>query len=290
MGDSKPGPWRLSAPESLVLLHGQSASGSEAFKLGLMELVASGALVLGSVEQRMLMLTSQVAALRDGPRASAARPRALEAIFDVYARTPHRLSLDGAPAVAATDLTRAAMRDFGSLSNYVSQAVLPSLAERGLFEARLAKILWIFNTTRWQRTPAGDAARDELNRWLLEAETQFSDWATNDPQRALAYAAGAGAALLLMPAILPELRRLRLASDDDGGWYAAVALSDVGSATPGFDFASFDFSSIDAGVLASIDSAMNAIDAAVDAGGGSSSDSSDSSSSSSDGGGSSSSE
>lgn|SRR5215510_2848846 len=114
--------WGLSAPESFVLLNGSSATGSEAFKLGLMELVATGALILESSEHRVLFMERHVATLRDGPRAGAARPRALDAIFDLYARTPHQAVVDGVPALAITELARAAVSEHGSLGRYVSQS------------------------------------------------------------------------------------------------------------------------------------------------------------------------
>ena len=260
--------WGLSAPESFVLLNGSSASGSEAFKLGLMELVAIGALILETTEHHVLFMERHVATLRDGPRAGAARPRALDAIFDLYARTPHQAVVDGLPALAVTELARAAASEYGSLGRYVTQAVLPSLAERGLYEPQPAKVLWIFRTTRWLITPTGEAARADLERWLADGEDCFPDWAANDPQRAMAFAAGAGAALLLMPALFPELRRLRMEWNQDGGLAATAVL--YGS-TAGADFldvntTTFDFSSIDMGALDSMDSAMSAIDSAVDAG------------------------
>ena len=65
--------WGLSAPESYVVLNGPSASGSEAFKLGLMEMVARGVLVLETIEHRGRFSRKQVATLRDGLRLSANR-------------------------------------------------------------------------------------------------------------------------------------------------------------------------------------------------------------------------
>jgi len=38
--------WRLTAPESYVLLNGAQASGVEAFKTGVLEIVARGALAI----------------------------------------------------------------------------------------------------------------------------------------------------------------------------------------------------------------------------------------------------
>ena len=52
--------WQLSAPESFVLRNGPNASGREAFKLGLMELVGRGVLALDN--------PGKDAMLRDGPQ------------------------------------------------------------------------------------------------------------------------------------------------------------------------------------------------------------------------------
>jgi len=118
-------------------------------------------------------------------------------------------------------------------------------------------------------TSAGQAARADLERWLADGQDRFPDWAANDPQRAMAFAAGAGAALLLMPALFPELRRLRMDSNDDGGLAATAVLygATAGADFSDFDTTTFDFGSIDLGALDSMDSAMSAIDSAVDAGG-----------------------
>ncbi len=81
--------WNLTAPESLALLNGASTSGAEAFKLGLTELLARGALQLDSVSQGSFF-RREVAMLRDGARAATPRERALEGIWNLYQRTPSR--------------------------------------------------------------------------------------------------------------------------------------------------------------------------------------------------------
>jgi hypothetical protein len=51
-------PWPLSAPESYVLLHGPRAKGVEAFKRGLLELVARDVLTVETRDRRGLLRDS----------------------------------------------------------------------------------------------------------------------------------------------------------------------------------------------------------------------------------------
>jgi hypothetical protein len=145
-------PPALTAPESFVLLNGPNASGAQAFKLGVMDLVARGALVMES-EQQML---------RDGAVGSAGSDRALSPILDLYQRAPTQMYGGGDVGVRIDDLAKAAARQYGRLGGYVSQDVLPALEERGLYERKTGRILWIFPTTRWELTPSGDVERSRL--------------------------------------------------------------------------------------------------------------------------------
>src|SRR5205823_10670375 len=127
------------------------------------------------------------------------------------------------PGVAIGDLARAAASHYQSLERYVRRDVLPALIERGLYEARQERVLWIFPTTKYVLTPSGESARAELQQWLDVGGQRFSTWASNEPSQALAYAGMAGAALLLMPSLFPDLRRLRDPSrgaESDAGLYA----------------------------------------------------------------------
>jgi hypothetical protein len=267
--------WGLSAPESHVVLNGPNASGSEAFKLGLMELVARGTLALETIEQRGRFSRKSVAMLRDGPRSGAPREQPLAAIWQIYEHVPHKVTDDGLSRVAVEDLARAATRQYQPLGRYVRREVLPALIERGLYEARQERVLWIIPVTRYVLTPSGESARAELQRWLELGTERFSEWTDDDPSHAMAYAAMAGASLLLMPSLFPDMRRLR----DQPGIYAGDAgdisggvdtggLPIGGLELPSFDLSSFDLGSLDFSAFDALDSAMSAIDAAVDSGGG----------------------
>ena len=282
--------WGLSAPESYVILNGPSASGSQAFKLGLMELVARGVWVLETVERRVLLSKKHVALLRGGPRERMPSEQPLAAIWHLYqALTPH-----GEPGVPVEKLARAAARQYQPLGRYVRSEVLPALIERGLYQARQDRVLWVIPRTQYELTPEGESAHAELQRWLDVGATRFAGWAGSDPTQALAYAGMAGAALLLMPPLFPDLRRLRdhtRTGDADSAYYAGTttpfypgddddrAEHDPGDLDPGgldlggldlpsFDLGSIDFGSLDFSSFDALDSAMSAIDSAVDSGGG----------------------
>jgi hypothetical protein len=90
----------------------------------------------------------------------------------------------------------------------------------------------------------------------------------------MAYATMAGASLLLMPALLPEMRHLRDRTDYgvlDGADGTDVSTGWIGPAgvdLPSIDLSHFDFGSFDFNAFDALDSAMSAIDAAVDSAGG----------------------
>jgi Golgi phosphoprotein 3 (GPP34) len=236
--------WELTAPESFVLLNGPSASGREAFKLGVMELIARGALAMDEAGTKN-------ATLRDGPQARAPRERALGAIWDVYQASPSH-SWAGRYGVRLKDLGRTAVKQYGSLDAYRKSEVLGAMVDRGLFERREGRILWIFPTTRFELTADGDRARDELQNLMETGRQRFSGWAADDPNQALAYAGTVGAAMLLMPMLYGDMaglhERMRYSgAGADGGTY--VHTGDSGdSGDSDFDF-EFDWSGVDFGGL-----------------------------------------
>jgi hypothetical protein len=211
--------------------------------------------------------------------------------------------------VAVDDLARVAARKYGSLGRFVSHEVLPPLVERGLFEARKTRVLMIFSTTHYVLTTEGQVARAELEQWLAAGRDRFGEWVGTDTRQALAYAGAAGAALLLMPPLFPELRRLReqtqqVSAGDDGdiatgsasvasltnsdallGDGSSIDLGQLDLGNLAADLGGFDFANLSLEVFDALDSAMSAIESAVDSVGGDSGTSSDSSSSNDSGGG-----
>ena len=162
-----------------MLRNGPNASGREAFKLGLMELVGRGVLALDN--------PGKDAVLRDGPQPRAPRERALMAIWDVYRAAPSHTG-DGRPGLRLKDLGRSASKQYGSIDKYVKAEVLPALVDRGLYEPREGRVLWIFPTTRYDLTQQGTEAQADLNRWLEVGRERFPAWSSDDPRRAMSYA------------------------------------------------------------------------------------------------------
>jgi hypothetical protein len=241
------GRWRLTAPESYVLQSPRHLSGVEAFKLALRELVLRRALQVEKVETAgFLRRGHSKTVLLIGT--SITEP-ALAPLLDLHARARRREGNDG---VRVENLTRAGRREFGrSLAGYVDDHVYPSLAQRGLLRSSEHR-RWGRPRTRHELTPAGEDAVAELADWLRVGSERVEGWTRESPERALAYAGGAGAAILLMPELYPEFERLgrdTAASADpvpSGAELDLGAFGSAGDSDSGDAFEAFD--GIDAGV------------------------------------------
>src|SRR5262249_15707829 len=122
--------WQLSAPESYVLLHGTHASGAEAFKKGLLELVARGMLKLERrTRNSFLWFTATHSILLPGPTMAPTPPAPppLRAIHSLSLSTP---GFDP-PGVRVKDLPRGSGR--WTIKRFASHVVMPTLVERGLY-------------------------------------------------------------------------------------------------------------------------------------------------------------
>ena len=167
--------------------------------------------------------------------------------MELHSRTRERDGLDG---VLVEDYAKQARRAFTrSLAGYVDDHVYPALAERGLMELQVSGP---FRRRRHVRTEAGEQAAAELDDWLRVGRERIEEWAREHPERVLAYAGGAGAAILLMRDLYPEFERIGK-NVLLGGDLAPVPGGDIGG------FEDFDSGAFDA---------FDGIDAGVDAGGG----------------------
>ena len=195
--------WRLTAPESYVLQAPRQPSGAEALKLGLRELVLRRALYVERLETAGFLRRGRPqTVLRLG---TAVTEPALAPLLEVHARARQRGGLDG---VLVEDFARAARRRFGrSLAGYVNDHVYPSLAQRGLVRPKEAQRPACCGAPRAH--PAGEEAAAELDEWLRVGREHVERWTAESPERALAYAGGAGAAILLMPDLYPRVRASR---------------------------------------------------------------------------------
>jgi hypothetical protein len=209
-------PWPLSAPESYVLLHGPRAKSVEAFKRGLLELVARDVLTVETRERPRCfhLFTEQASFLHTGPNMSrselAAQP--LQAISDIYRRTSLCASWGDPPGVLVRDLPRSAQALGTPLRKFTYWSVLPALVERGLFERDDYAAPRPSRSSRYTETTAGRAARLQLES-LMSSAVDFSPATQRDPAAALALAGGLGSAIFLMDPLLSEIasvgRRIR---------------------------------------------------------------------------------
>lgn len=211
-------PWQLTAPESYVLLHGPLADSLEAFKLALQELMAKGALVVGPIDTfGGLGRRKQKSALTEGPRSASVSEAPLASVLAFYRGAPRVTSVmdtyrrNGNPEGVLIEDLAGSLRHY----NYRDRDVLPSLAQRGLFELCDDTVLGIFSSKHHLWTPAGVGAQRDLKEWIEVGNARMSDWASNDPPQARAFADGAGAAVLLMKNLQPEFDQLRRHADRD---------------------------------------------------------------------------
>jgi hypothetical protein len=286
-------PWPFSAPESYLLLHGPSASGRQALKLALTELVAGGQARLDRREARTLGFRRSVPTLALG----RAPIRPLRAPVRTVLLELERAAAGRGP-VDVSKLVERVRATYGSLDGYRDRAVLPSLVEAGLCTEARHRLLWIIPVVRRSLTPQGEAARLELAELQRRGPDELRGRSDDQPGTALAYAGAAGAAVLLMPELFPELReleRIRRQGGADTAVYAETgapgddgpngtgpipdgpgptAPSPTPVATPTALSVQepptpelwFDFGGLDG--IGGLDAAMDAIDAGIGDGGG----------------------
>lgn len=170
-------PWPLSAPESYVLLHGPRAKSIEAFKRGLLELVARDVLTVETRERPRCfhLLTEQASFLHTGPNMSrgelAAQP--LQAIWDIYRRTSLCIAWGDPRGVLVRDLRRSARALGTPIRHFTYWSVLPALVERGLYERDDYAAPRPSRSSKYTETTAGRAARVKLESLMSSAVRDF---------------------------------------------------------------------------------------------------------------------
>ena len=216
-----------------MLWYGLHATGAEAFKKGLLELIARGMLRLElRTRTRFRWFTREASVLLPGPKVAAihAASLPLQAIHRLYLSTP---CLDP-PGVQLKDLLRGSGR--WTIKTFGSHVVMPSLMERGLYQFVEGYRFRILPANWFEEAPPGAAARTELEGLMKTADHGCMASVSRDPQQALALLASLGAAILLMDPLLPELHRLSQLVHMDIGNLSAMEFS-----ARGFDFDYLDF-------------------------------------------------
>lgn len=257
-GDWQPGHLKLQAPELYVLLHkGTDAKPTEVLKVAILELIGRGVVRPATQLHGTGRATTRSAVLVRAAEPTAQPDRSLQSLMEAYDAVPKRAEVDGEQGVAVRDLAHELRaRHGGKLENWVADEVLATLVERGLYTKEQGKRLLIFDATRYEPTAEGNAARALLEESIARAESEFGDWADDDPRRASTFVALAGSAVLLMPGLHAPIQRFRKAVH------------------PGHDVAATDAAIVDAGQrdfdiqrLQDHDYDLDAIDTDVDYGG-----------------------
>lgn len=205
-------PWELTAPESCMLLHGpkQNWARIRALKLALVELVARNKLCFERGERRYLFgLRRSVVGLL-APTEEPERPdsRSLAAIFDLAHDSGAGVAAGGeSRSISVEKLVKAVRKRYGWPGGYVEKEVMPSLADRGLYQ-RQGPGSPLSGISEWKLTRNGENMRQELWQGVFAGEESFGNWVDENPQRALSFLGFAGSAVLLMEPIHGELHRL----------------------------------------------------------------------------------
>src|SRR5262252_180923 len=208
-------------------------SGPEAFKKGLLELVARDMLTLERrTRNRFLWFTATHSVLLPGPKMATihAAPAPLRAIHRLYLSTP----CFDPPGVRVKDLPRGSGR--WTIKSFASHVVMPTLVERGLYRFVDDYQFGIVPMNGFAETSRGMAARAELEALMQTAARGFTASVKRDPAQALALLGSLGAAILLMQPLLPELQRLSQLVHKGIGDLSPVAFS-----LSGLDLDSLDF-------------------------------------------------
>jgi hypothetical protein len=249
--------WELTAPETHVLRHRGDAYRDEPFKLAVKELVARRVLRVERVKSPRPLGRKPCYALVDGPLIGTELAQPLTPVIDVY-RKARRQSLDALrdgstvavplQGVLVRDLAKAARKEFRSTERYRERHVAPALVDRGLLRPGWG-VRGLRPVADYDWTAAGREADAQLSEWLALGHQNLSRWTAGDLARGAAYAAGAGAVVLLMYDLYPELedlgRRLQQAATSGGDPGAGLALvpdgsHDLDGGVGGFDPAGFD--------------------------------------------------
>lgn len=273
--------WDLSAPESGALLWGPETRAGEALKLALLELVVRQALRLVAVKGRRFFVFSKLVNVL-APGASRDQPanRVLRAVLEVT--PPSHTYPDGTVGAPVEQWARAVVARYQRRGGYVQAEVLPALEERGLYVRESYRRLGLFEASRWMLTPAGMAALAELKTLMESGRAAFGLGMEPDLARVRALLGTAGAAVLLLPGLFPELRQLEWrergpesGSNGSGGGDGGRPDDDDQPGEPGPDDPEADAFGLDAlagvfgpGPVDGLDAAFDAIDAGVDSGGG----------------------
>ncbi|MEQ1843317.1 MAG: hypothetical protein ABL994_23170, partial [Verrucomicrobiales bacterium] len=215
-------PWRLSAPESLVLLWGPETGDPWAVKVAMLELVVRRCFAIATIEKRRFLrspVTIQMFTKVSALDQSLARP--LKVVDDAYQLLAKTSRDEGRVTVysLATKLlsyrrqkVRTGLfrrRVDRSAGSYVRSEVLPELQRQGLFRTESDFRMPSLDLTKWWLTAEGSTRLDELIRLNDAGRNSLPEWVKTEPALARRYVEQAGTSVLLLGGIPTLLRGLR---------------------------------------------------------------------------------
>jgi hypothetical protein len=278
-------PITLTAGELYILRDPNKATGREAFKLTLTELLSRGALRFQRETKTVLWVIPKqenYLVLVPGARSRAGSKPHIQAALDMIANVPIKGA--GAPMEL---IIKSAHKMFGKdLSKFKTDSIVPTLLREGYLDKQETKALGLFTQTTYEPTAKGKQTIKELDSLMLYAE-DLPELASRNPDQAASIIGLLGAGIILMPELRPHyaeigqsLRSRRERLDDSGDGGGEFEGGEPAGVASGFEDLGAQWDAGFAGIFEAVDGAMDSIDNALD-----SFDSSFDSADSSDGGG-----
>ncbi len=264
-------PLELTAAELYVLRDPNGATGREAFKLALTELIAKGIVRFRREERKMMwVFTKQQDFL--SVEMDARGFGQLEPDLRAAAKVVAYVSNERKGAQIAAVVQHARTTFGGDLDKFKTDVVLSILVRKGYLYAHHEKTLGIFSHTRYELTEKGRAARENLQAWSKDAQ-DLSEMYRRNPTEAIALVGLLGSGFLLMPELRTQYQALgqELRATREGDTATAfIPASDTSSHRPEQDAGlgapdlGQQLEGAWSGLLDAFDGAMDSFDSVLD--------------------------
>jgi hypothetical protein len=212
--------WTLSAPASLVLLAGEDASDQEVIRLMLLEMVVRRMLKLSVTSGRKLfVIPKRTILLSRGVNARRRSSESLDRVIELLPVMPSRTFKDGAEGTSVRLFVRTMIEKmlFTSFTpesvqeqwfwpeSFMEAEILPDMASYGFFRCGDPAPA---TDRQCEYTESGQESITTLWEIIEQGRRDFARWVADDAQRAVQFVNRAGPAMLLMPVLAPEVRKL----------------------------------------------------------------------------------
>ena len=272
--------WDLPAPESWALYKGLDKIKDDAFRLGLLQLLAERVLILDVTFESQGAVKIGEAELRKGTNTSQSLKGSLAAVYNIWASTPEPRTIK--------NVAREAKQKYGSLADFTELELKPRLVEAGLYTREQYQYQYRMatsyatsfpqieqQTTETQvvsdylLTPKGEKARDEIelrmSAVLQRLQQERPTWVDEKPQQALMAAVVAVAAG--RPEAAQEAEMNLIAQQSEQGAATAVVPQETETAADYYQPLWLEWTVFD-----NMERTCATVDAGCDAGGGDSGD------------------